>query len=98
MCSVVQWLFPDLSARMEFFEDGPEPAFFDMGVDLGGGDVGMAEQFLDDAQVGASAEQMGRKAVAHEVGIDIRFDARACGVLLDELPNPLGSELFPAHR
>jgi hypothetical protein len=36
----------------------------DMGVDLGGGDVGVAEQVLDRADVGTGFEEMSGKAVA----------------------------------
>ncbi len=33
--------------------DGFEAFLIDVGVNLGGGDVGVAEEFLDDAEVGA---------------------------------------------
>jgi len=38
---------------MEFLVDRPEVGVGDVGVDLGGGDVAVAEQGLDRAQVGA---------------------------------------------
>ena len=41
-----------------------------MGVDLGGGDVGMAEQHLHRAQIGAAFEQMGGEGVAQDVRAD----------------------------
>ena len=40
-----------------------------MGVDLGSGDVGVAEEGLDGAEVGAVGEQVGGKAVADDVGV-----------------------------
>jgi hypothetical protein len=36
----------------------------DVGVDLGGGDVAVAQEVLDDTQVGAAFQQMGGEAVA----------------------------------
>jgi hypothetical protein len=81
-------------ARVEFFDHGLEAAFFDVGVDLRSRDVGVAEEFLNDAQVGATAEQMRGETVAHEVGIDICFDASAGGVLFDELADAGSGELF----
>jgi hypothetical protein len=41
----------------------------DMGIDLSSSDIRMAEQFLNDAEVGATAEQVGSEAVAQEVGV-----------------------------
>ncbi len=42
----------------------------DVGVDLGGGDVGVAQQGLDHAQVGAAFQQVGGEGVAQDVGAD----------------------------
>ena len=47
----------------------------DVGVDLGGGDVGVAEEFLDDAEVGAVLEQVGGEGVAQEVRVDVLVEA-----------------------
>ncbi len=57
----------------------------DVGVDLGGGDVGVAEEFLDDAEVGAAGEEVGGEGVAEGVGVD-GADAGAAGEAADELP------------
>ena len=81
-------------ARVEFFDYCLETAFFDVGVDLRGRDVRVAEQFLNDAEVGAAAEEVCGEAVTHEVGIDIRIDAGAGGVLFDELADAGCRELF----
>lgn len=83
---------------MEFFDHCLEAAFFNVGVDLCGRDIGVPEEFLDHAQVGASAQQVRGKAVAHEVWIDIRFDARSGGVLFDELADAWGGEFFSPDR
>lgn len=44
---------PLLAARVEVFVDGFETFLIDVGVDLGGGNVGVAEEFLNDPEVGA---------------------------------------------
>lgn len=46
-----------------------------VGVDLGGRDVGMAEQFLNAAQVLARFEQVGGEGMAEHVRIDMDADA-----------------------
>ena len=45
---------------MDFFEAFP----VDMGVDLGGGDVGVSQEFLDDAEIGPAFKEVGGKGVA----------------------------------
>jgi len=40
----------------------------DVGVDLGGGDVLMAQQLLHHAQVGAAVQHVGGKGVPQQVG------------------------------
>ena len=45
-----------------------QPIIEDVGVDLGRGDVGMAQQHLDRAQVGAIVQQMRGKGMAQRVG------------------------------
>src|SRR5438876_77329 len=46
----------------------------DVGIDFGRADVGMAQEFLDDAQIRAVFEQVGGKAVAEHVGSDVSGD------------------------
>ena len=52
--------------------DFPQAAALDMGVDLGGADVGVAEQLLDDPQIGAVFQQVRCKAVAQRVWTRIK--------------------------
>ena len=59
----------------------------DVGVPVGGGDIGMAQEFLDDAEVGAVFEEMGGKRVAEGVGRDRLGEADFGGVVFDSLPN-----------
>ena len=84
--------------RVELFDYCFEAAFFNVGIDLSGRYVRMAEQFLDDAQIGSAAQKVRGKAVAHQVWIDICFDARTGGVLFDELADARCRELFSSDR
>ena len=51
--------------------DRAQPGDRDVGVELGGGQRGVAEQFLHDPQVGPALEQMGRCTVPQSVRADI---------------------------
>ena len=53
---------------MIFFVYFAEMFLIDVGVDLGGGNIGVAEHFLDAAQVGAALEQMSAETMAQGVG------------------------------
>ena len=64
----------------------------EVGVDLGGGDVGVAEEALDGAEVGAIHEEVGGEGVAHGVGGDFFGDAGELGILIDEALNGAGGE------
>ena len=55
---------------MELLVHGAEVLAVDVGVDLGGGEVGVAEHLLDRAEVGAALEQVGGEAVAERVRRD----------------------------
>ena len=54
-----------------------------VGIDLRRADVGMAEQFLDAAQVLAGFEQVGCEAVAEQVRVDPLRDAGDPGPVFD---------------
>ena len=56
----------------------------------------MAEHFLDDAQIGAVAEQVGGKTVSQKMRVDIGFNPRAFRVFLYDLPNANGGEFSAA--
>ena len=64
-------------SRMGLVVDFAEVAPRDVGVDLGGGEAGVAEEFLDGAQVGAGLEQVGGEGVAERVGADAMLGAGA---------------------
>ena len=67
-----------------------------MGIDFCGADAGMAEQFLDDPQVGAIFQQMRGKAVAQHVRSHRARNASALHALLDSEPERHGSERRPS--
>ena len=93
------WLRGELfCSRVEAVVDGFEAVLIDMRIDLGGGDIGMAEQFLNDPQVGTVAEKVGGKAVAKQMGIDIDFDSRVLGGVFDDLPDADRGEFCSTNR
>ena len=47
----------------------------DVRINLRRGNIGMTEHFLNDAQIGAIAEQMRGKTVPKQMRIDIFFQA-----------------------
>ena len=69
----------------------------DLGVDLGGGNVRMAQQLLNHAKVHAAAEHMGREAVAERVRRHRALDAGVARIALDDQPETLPRQaLTPA--
>jgi hypothetical protein len=71
----------------------PQPLARHVGVDGGRRDVGVAQQHLHRAQVGAVVQQVGREGVAQRVRRQRRRDAGGARVALDQLP-----EHLPRHR
>ena len=49
-------------------------------ISLGGGEAGVAQQFLDGTKVGAIGEQMGGKGVAKAMGMKRRIAREDAGV------------------
>ena len=87
-----------LCSRMESVVDGFEVVLIDVRIDLGGGDIRMAEQFLNDPQVGTVAEKVSGKAVAKQMGIDIDLDSRVLGGVFNDLPDAHRGEFFSTKR
>jgi hypothetical protein len=71
---------------MRLFVDLFEAVKAHLGVNLGGADVFVSEQFLHGAQVCPAIEQMHGERVAQGVGRDVFLDARAGGVLFEFVP------------
>ena len=55
----------------------------DVGVNLGGADVGVAEESLDGANVGAIHEEIGSKGVTESVGRNVLGNASCASVFLN---------------
>ena len=52
------------------FDEASEPLLYDMGIDLRGGNVGVAEKLLHRAQIGAPLQEMAGKGVTQHVRRD----------------------------
>ncbi len=85
-----------LAARMKLLVQGFEAVAVDMGVNLGGGDIGVAQHHLHPAQVGAVSKEMGGKGVAEDMGADLFVDAVGAGKFADNLPEAQASHGFAA--
>ncbi len=71
---------------MKFFMDIFESVLVNMGVDLGGSNIAVAEHHLHGAQVGAVVEQMGGKRMADHMWGDAFVDAGGQGNFSNDLP------------
>jgi hypothetical protein len=72
---------------VELAMDGFEPLLIDVGVDLGRGNIGVTEHFLDDAQIGAIAEEMGSETVSQKMRINIFLQAGMLRMFFHDLPD-----------
>ncbi len=66
-----------------------EPFVGHMGVNLGSGEIRMAQQHLHHPQIGAVIEQMGSKGVAQGMGRQLPADTGTLGIELDPVPEGL---------
>src|SRR3989339_427472 len=71
---------------VEFLVGAFEAVAVHMGVNLGGGDVGMAQHHLHGAEIRAMFQQVGGKGVAEHMGADFFVDSLPACALLDDLP------------
>ena len=74
---------------MRTFVDLREAFTGEMGIDLGGTNVGMAQHLLYAAQVCSSFQQMRGERVAQHMRRSGSGQAGPAGVSLDQLPAPL---------
>lgn len=81
-----------LWARVEAAVNVAKTVGGDVGVDFGGGDGGVAEKFLDDAEISAVFEQVSGEAVSEHMRSDVTFDASHAGAFLDAQPERHRSE------
>ena len=72
--------------------DFAEVVVGDVGVNLGGADVGVAEHGLDGTEVGAVHEEVSGERVTEGVGGDVFGDAGGAGAFFDDALNTAGCE------
>ena len=66
----------------------------DLGVNLGGGEFGVAEELLDEADVGSVFEHQGGAGVTQKVARAAFAEFGGVDVIADELGEPVGREGF----
>src|SRR5690606_1446989 len=76
-------------ARMQLLQ----PCTGDVGIDLGGREVAVAQQHLHGAQIGAVVEQMRGERMAQRMRRYRRTDTGYRGVQLDAVPERLAGHL-----
>ena len=74
-----------------------QPRDRDMGVELGSGQAGMAQQFLHDAQISTALEQVGGRAVAQAVRTRIAGRASFAQELVDNPASGARVQATAAH-
>jgi hypothetical protein len=79
---------------MMLLDEAAEPLLDDMGIDLRGRDVGVAEQLLHGAKVGAALKQMTGEGVAEHMRryprrLDPRFERERLELLAEALPRQM---------
>src|SRR5215468_10017771 len=83
-----------LRQRMVFAHQGLQALVGDVGVDLGRGDVRVAEHLLDAAEVGSVIQEMGCEGVAQDVRRDLAaLDAGGERKVLQQLTQALAGEM-----
>lgn len=70
----------------------------DVSVDLGRGDIGMAEEFLNDPQICAVFEEVSREGMAEQVRVDVLIDAGLFGPFFHNLADSIGRERSASNR
>jgi hypothetical protein len=65
-----------------------QPLLIDMRINLRCRDIGVTEHFLNDAEVGAVAQQVRRETVPQKVRVNIHLQSRAARHCFDNLPDP----------
>jgi hypothetical protein len=77
--------------------DALETLLVDVGVNLGGRNIGVAEHLLDHTEIGAVAQQVRGEGVAEQVRIDVDLDAGVAADALEDLPDANGGQFRAAH-
>ena len=70
----------------------------DVGVNLGGGNVGMAKHGLDGTNVGAIHEKVGGERMAQGMGADVFGDTGEASVFFDDAGDAAGGDAAEIAR
>ena len=81
-------LVDSLRAGMKLSMHNLEPLLVDMGINLCGRYIRVAEHLLDNSKIRSIAEQMRGEAVPQKMRINVLFQSGVLRVLLNDLPNP----------
>jgi len=65
-----------------------KPLLIDVRVNLRRRNIGVAEHFLDDAQVSAVSKQVRRETVPEKMGINVFLQSGVPSMFFHDLPNP----------
>ncbi len=85
--------------RMARIHQLDQPSSVHMGVNLGGGDVGMAEQGLQNPEISSSRQKVCGKRMAKDVRTDpLRCDPSIRCHLPDQLEQPHAAQMLLAAR
>ena len=86
-----------LSQGVMLLDKAPQPLLDDVGVDLRGRDIGMAQELLHRAQISSLLQQMTGKGMTENMRRDARrLDARGDGKRLQLLAEALPGQMLPA--
>src|SRR5438874_1146596 len=85
-------------SRMKLPVDCLQALLVHVRVNLRRRNIGVPEHFLDDPEIRAVAEEMGREAVPQQVRINIRLEPRLFRALLHDLPDPRRRQFRSAAR
>ena len=75
---------------MKLAVHGFQSLLIDVRIDLRCRNVGVAEHFLDDAQIGAVAQQVRRETVPEQMRVNVLFQAGVPRFLFHDLPDTRG--------
>ena len=87
----------DLSQRVMLLDKASQPLLDDVGIDLRGRDIGMAQELLHGAQIGPPLQQMTGKGMTQNMRRDARrLNAGGDRKRLQLLAEALAGQVLPA--
>ena len=87
----------DLSQRVMLLDKASQPLLDDVGIDLRGRDIGMAQELLHRTQISSPLQQMTGKGMTENMRRDARrLDACGDGKRLQLLAEALAGQMLPA--